>query len=181
MAFLSTFSILFFALIMLCTHNVRALLVRSFKTRTFPGPGLVSRRGNDAALPRTSALFLSSSTPPGIQNMNVVQFGDILQGNERNKYQIIDVRETDELKQSALSGDDIIHLPLSEAEQWSKKVLDGDLLDATKPTLVMCKMGGRSMKVSMFLTVQAGFPEVFNVDGGITSYAAQVDPSVIKE
>jgi rhodanese-related sulfurtransferase len=56
-------------------------------------------------------------------------------------------------------------------------VKEGDLLDKSKPTLCLCKAGVRSMKVASFL-VQAGFQEVYNIDGGINEYSREVDPSV---
>ena len=86
-----------------------------------------------------------------VNNMKVEEFAAILQSTSRADYQIIDVREADELKDISLVGDDIIHLPLSGAEAWSSKVTQGSLLDNSKPTLCMCKLGGRSMKVATFL------------------------------
>ena len=85
------------------------------------------------------------------KNMKAEEFVAILQSTSRADYQIIDVREADELKDISLVGDDIIHLPLSGAEAWSSKVTQGSLLDSSKPTLCMCKLGGRSMKVANFL------------------------------
>ena len=58
-----------------------------------------------------------------VNNMKSEEFVAILQSTSRADYQIIDVREVDELKDISLVGDDIIHLPLSGAEAWSSKVL----------------------------------------------------------
>lgn len=82
--------------------------------------------------------------------MNVVDFHNILKGSDRSKYQIVDVREKDELLAVALSGSDVMNLPLSDANTWSQKVLSGELLDKQKPLLCLCKMGGRSMKAATF-------------------------------
>ena len=60
----------------------------------------------------------------------------------------------------SFEDNDVIHLPLSNAEEWSPKVAAGDLLDKRKPTLCICKLGGRSMKMATFLATQAGFDEV---------------------
>lgn len=100
----------------------------------------------------TSTAPSSAGADPGpvIKNMSVADFNKILAGSERLKYQIIDVREKDELQAVALSGDDILNLPLSEASIWSQRVLDGELLDKQKPLLCLCKMGGRSMKAATF-------------------------------
>ncbi|KAJ1416692.1 hypothetical protein B484DRAFT_401088 [Ochromonadaceae sp. CCMP2298] len=98
----------------------------------------------------------SSAQPGGIENISVKAFDAILKGPTRNEYQIIDI------------------------ESWGGKVAAGELLEREKPVLVMCKMGGRSMKVSMFLSGQAKFAKVINVEGGIMKYASDVDASVVK-
>lgn len=85
-----------------------------------------------------------------VNNMNVVDFHKILKGTDRSKYQIVDVREKDELVAIALAGSDVMNLPLSDASTWSQEVLRGELLDKQKPLLCLCKMGGRSMKAATF-------------------------------
>jgi rhodanese-related sulfurtransferase len=146
---------------------------------------LTLSRGARAALAspsfRNSELFMSSSAQAGgIENISVKAFDAILKGPTRSDYQIIDVRESDELTQLALPGDDVIHLPLSQIESWGGKVTAGELLEREKPVLGMCKMGGRSLKVSTFLSGQAKFAKVINVEGGIMKYASDVDASVVK-
>ena len=86
-----------------------------------------------------------------VQRMSVEQFGKILQGESRSSCQIIDVRETLELQKVRIPGADIIHLPLSDSNSWSQKVLTGSLLDPEKPTLCLCHHGVRSMQVASFL------------------------------
>lgn len=86
-----------------------------------------------------------------VQRMNVLEFDKILKGTERRKYQILDVREKIELAEVSIPGDDIIHLPLSDANNWSGEVLSGKRLDSEKPTLVLCHHGVRSMQVASFL------------------------------
>jgi rhodanese-related sulfurtransferase len=84
--------------------------------------------------------------------MTVQQFGNILKDADlRATYQIIDVREANELEVARIAGDDIIHLPLSEADAWSGKVANGSLLDSEKPTLCLCKVGNdKSALLLMF-------------------------------
>ena len=96
----------------------------------------------------------------------------------RRLYQIVDVREPNELQAASIKGADIINLPLSTAPKWTSEVTDGDILDKSKPTICLCKAGVRSMKMAMFLTQQAGFAEVYNIDGGIIEYAQEVDNSI---
>lgn len=75
----------------------------------------------------------------------------------RSLYQIIDVREPNELEVAQLTGKDIINLPLSSANEWSQKIADGTLLDASKPTLCMCHHGMRSLRMANFLGMYVGF------------------------
>ena len=86
------------------------------------------------------------------------------------------MREPNELTAASIEGSDIINLPLSTANEWSEDVRDGTILDKSKPTLCLCKVGMRSMKMANFL-VQAGYTDVYNIDGGINEYS-QIDPSV---
>ena len=105
------------------------------------------------------------------------QFGEILSATDtRRLYQIVDVREPNELATASIEGADIINLPLSTAGEWSDDVKDGTILDKSKPTLCLCKVGMRSMKMANFL-VQAGYSDVYNIDGGINEYS-QIDPSI---
>ncbi len=126
--------------------------------------------------------FLSGATRSlsmsnGVKNMNVKQFNDVLKSDARNIYQIIDVREKDELEIASIKGTDIMNLALQDAGSWSPKIENGTLLDNSKPTIVFCHHGGRSMRVAQFL-VNKGFNEVYNVDGGIHQFSVQVDPSI---
>lgn len=130
-------------------------------------------RSSTARLPWSRSLSMSNS----VKNMNVKQFNDILKSDARNVYQIIDVREKDELAIASIQGNDIMNLALQDAGSWSPKVENGSLLDSEKPTVVFCHHGGRSMRVAQFL-VNKGFSEVYNVDGGIHQYSVQVDPTI---
>jgi adenylyltransferase/sulfurtransferase len=52
-----------------------------------------------------------------------------------------------------------------------------DELPRDTKLVVHCKMGGRSAKAVGFLQ-QQGFSNVWNVEGGITAWAKEIDPSV---
>jgi rhodanese-related sulfurtransferase len=96
---------------------------------------------------------ISSSVPmfASVKSMNVIEFDEILKGIDRRKYQIVDVREKDELQTVKITDADIINLPLRSADTWTQKVINGELLDSEKPTLCLCHHGVRSMKVATFL------------------------------
>jgi len=50
-------------------------------------------------------------------------------------------------------------------------------LPAQTPIVVICHFGERSAHVAAFLAV-SGFPNVYNLDGGIDAYASRVDPTI---
>ena len=100
---------------------------------------------------KSTALKMSTSSPPKILNLTPLQLDEIFKSELRSNYQFVDVRESDELQVASFAGNDIIHLPLSTANEWTTKILNKELLDSTKPTICLCKVGGRSMKVATFL------------------------------
>ena len=157
-------SVVFFVLAML------SIVATSFRTASVG-------RSTRILIDRSSKKRVMTMKAGEVQRMTVQQFGDILKGDSRSMYQIIDVREVDELAVASIKGSDIINLPLGSAAEWSPKVEQGKLLDANKPAICLCKVGMRSMRVATFLASQ-GFEEVYNVDGGINGYANKVDPSI---
>ena len=113
-----------------------------------------------------------------VRNMDILEFGKIINDNSvRNLYQIVDVREADELERSRISGDDIVHLPLSAAGEWTQDIELGKILDANKPVLCLCRAGARSAQLAGFLASK-DFTEVYNISGGMMAYYANVDTSV---
>lgn len=76
-------------------------------------------------------------------------------------YQLLDVRQPGEYEQGHLAGARLI--PVKE--------LPGRLgeLEATKPVLVYCAVGGRSRAAAQYLKGQ-GFGEVYNLSGGIKAW-----------
>jgi len=46
-----------------------------------------------------------------------------------------------------------------------------------RDVLVICRMGERSGQAARAL-VDAGYPRVFNLDGGLTAWATDVDPTL---
>ena len=139
-------------------------LTRSFVSK-FASPASIARR----------------SMSMEVKRMEVPQFGKILKDEStRSLYQIIDVREVNELDVAAIPGADIINLPLSTSNDWAPKIGSGELLDKSKPTLCLCHHGMRSMNMANFLTSQAGFEEVYNVEGGIDQFSVKVDSSITR-
>jgi len=85
-------------------------------------------------------------------------------------FQLIDVREQHEVDNCAIGGE---HIPMAE-------VMDNlDKISKTKKVIVHCKMGGRSAAICNALEV-ASFDNVYNLKGGITAWANEIDPSLKK-
>ena len=107
---------------------------------------------------------------PGVPELSPLQFtarwpsyaqgGDVV---------LLDVREHDELAIAAVEG--AVHIPMREVPGRLAE------LDATKPVVVMCHSGGRSRRVAEFLK-GSGFPDVFNLNGGIDAWSTQIDSRV---
>ncbi|HEX8424294.1 MAG TPA: molybdopterin-synthase adenylyltransferase MoeB [Pyrinomonadaceae bacterium] len=86
--------------------------------------------------------------------------------------QIIDVREPNEYEIARLPGTTLI--PLGQITNRMNEI------DATRETVVHCKMGGRSAKAIEALR-HAGFEgRLLNLKGGITAWSNEVDQSVPK-
>jgi rhodanese-related sulfurtransferase len=51
-------------------------------------------------------------------------------------------------------------------------------LDPQRPVAVLCHAGVRSWQFGCWLIEQHGYPEVWNIQGGIDAWSRQVDPEV---
>lgn len=81
---------------------------------------------------------------------------------------ILDVRNPDEY---AFCNLDSILIPLKELANRLHE------LNPEQHTIVHCHAGGRSRRATEFL-MQAGFKRVFNLRGGITAWANEIDPNM---
>jgi rhodanese-related sulfurtransferase len=88
--------------------------------------------------------------------------------NENVDFFLLDVREPFESEICSLGGTLISmnELPARVAE-----------LDPKKLTIVYCRSGGRSGKIVAWLE-QQGFEKVYNLQGGVTSWAREIDSSM---
>jgi len=97
-----------------------------------------------------------------------------------------------ELKQKLDKGDKFLLLDVREPFEWdichidhAKLIPLGQLpsrmseLDSADEIVIHCKSGARSAK-ALRLLQEAGFGKLHNVEGGITAWADEVDPSVPK-
>ncbi len=88
---------------------------------------------------------------------------------ERPRPQLLDVRQPRELAISALEGS--LAIPLGTLAQRLGEV------DRQRPVVCICHHGVRSMHAALLLE-REGFPEVFNLSGGIDAWAHEVDPEM---
>ena len=82
---------------------------------------------------------------------------------------VLDVREPDEIATASLHG--VTMIPMGEIPARYGE------LPADVPIVVMCHAGGRSARVTRFLT-QNGDPNAVNLAGGIDAWSTAIDPSV---
>lgn len=82
---------------------------------------------------------------------------------------LLDVREADELAQASLPG--AVHIPMALIPSRHAE------LDATRPVVVICHHGMRSLHVAQFLE-KKGFANVANLAGGIDAWAEQIDTAM---
>jgi rhodanese-related sulfurtransferase len=89
---------------------------------------------------------------------------------DTGKARLIDVRETWELSQAYVEGAEAI--PMGEIAARAPHELKPD-----EHLLILCHRGQRSLNVAIWLRNQ-GYENVQSVSGGISAWAAQVDPSI---
>lgn len=87
---------------------------------------------------------------------------------EGKDFQLIDVRENEEYAQANIDGE---HIVLGTIPQ------NLDKIEKEKDVVVMCRSGKRSANAIMFLE-QNGFDNLYNLDGGILAYKAEIDETL---
>lgn len=88
-----------------------------------------------------------------------------------NDAMLLDVREAHELANGMIKNAKHIpmnHVPARIGELESAK---------NSPIVLICRSGQRSMQVGQYLE-QSGFTDVINLQGGMNSWATDVDPSM---
>jgi rhodanese-related sulfurtransferase len=89
--------------------------------------------------------------------------------------QLVDVREDEELSLARLDRP-VVHLPLSRSAEWMGEL--EQRLERDRPVAVLCHAGVRSWHFACWLMDQHGYPNVWNVQGGIDAWSVEVDPAV---
>jgi len=104
----------------------------------------------------------------GIPQLTVKELKRRLDAGE--DVQLIDVREPFEYQIAQIGGKLI---PLNDVPNRLAEI------DRDREVIVQCKSGGRSQRIAEFL-VQAGYPRVSNLAGGILAWSDEIDPKLPK-
>jgi len=86
----------------------------------------------------------------------------------KEDFQLVDVRETFEYETSNLEGENI---PLGGV------LIEADKIATDKPVVIMCRSGKRSAAAVMQLE-QLGLTNLYNLKGGILAWQAAIDPNM---
>ncbi|TVP80828.1 MAG: molybdopterin-synthase adenylyltransferase MoeB [Puniceicoccaceae bacterium] len=91
--------------------------------------------------------------------------------------QLLDVREAWEREICHLPSS--LHIPLGELQSPDFQ-LDQSELDPSRPTVVYCKAGARSMRALHTLRSEHGFSEILSLEGGILQWAEELNPQMAR-
>jgi rhodanese-related sulfurtransferase len=83
-------------------------------------------------------------------------------------FQLIDVREDFEYETSNLGGK---HIPLGGI------LIEADQVAKDKPVVIMCRSGKRS-SVALHQLEAQGYTNLYNLQGGILAWQAEIDPTI---
>ncbi len=99
-----------------------------------------------------------------VKSIDAVEAKQYMQGMAGDEFTLLDVRQPGEYEAEHLPGAKLIPLPELGARLPE--------LDADKPTVVYCAIGGRSRVAAQVLAAK-GFREVLNLSGGIKAWNSQ--------
>ncbi len=91
--------------------------------------------------------------------------------DEGREYALLDVRTPGECELAALQPS--IRIPMNEIPERLGEI------PGRMPVVVLCHLGERSAYVAAFLAAN-GFPDVYNLGGGIDAYASRIDPGIAR-
>lgn len=89
---------------------------------------------------------------------------------KRDAFTLIDVRETYEYQFANIG---CVNIPMAEVCQEMK----GKQFSA--PVLLICKSGNRATAVANFLETEMQMETVFVLEGGLTNWVEQVEPTLV--
>jgi rhodanese-related sulfurtransferase len=114
-----------------------------------------------------AALLVGASLAAAAISRNIHPREALTLLSQRQQVFLLDVRTVGEFRQGHLEGAHLIPI-----EQVGKRLAE---IPRDRPVLVYCAVGSRSAQVYSYLA-RRGYPEVYNLDGGIYAWAAQGYP-----
>jgi rhodanese-related sulfurtransferase len=87
---------------------------------------------------------------------------------KKTDFQLIDIREADELEICCLGGQ---HIPLGEIEKRKNEI------SREKTVILHCKSGKRAEMAVLFLQQNHGFTNLYNLSNGILGFS-EINPDV---
>ena len=109
----------------------------------------------------------STMTAPAVPTLTVHDLKSLR--DTKSPHVLVDVREPAEVAVGEITGS--VKMPLGEVPARFNE------LPRDTKLVVHCKLGGRSAK-AVGILMQQGFTNVWNVEGGITAWAKEIDSSV---
>lgn len=100
-----------------------------------------------------------------IPALSALQVKDLLREKEAGAYNLIDVRQPGEYEQGHIPGAALV--PLGDLYEREREI------DRSRPTVLYCRSGNRSRAAASIL-LDAGFVDVFSMEGGIQAWRGLV-------
>jgi hypothetical protein len=97
--------------------------------------GILRATMSSGTLSRVMTMRTMTRRLYSVQMMTVGQYSRILNSKQRENYQIVDVREPDELKAVNVNDQNILNLPISESWKWGGDIARHKTLDPEKPVI----------------------------------------------
>ena len=102
-----------------------------------------------------------------MKEISAIEFKTLRESGKH--FQLIDVREAFEAEVCTMGGDLI---PMGEIIARRSEIR------TDVPVIIHCKSGNRAAAVIQALEARYGFSDLTNLKGGITAYAAEVEPTL---
>ncbi len=128
---------------------------------------LTAPRRNIAVQPDTCVAPGDDEAAAGISVISVEELAFRLQGDRR--VALLDVRDPAEISIAGIAG--AIAIPLAELAARIGE------LDPATAYVVTCHRGGRGLRACALLR-EAGFEQVWNLQGGVDAWAQRIDPTM---
>lgn len=122
---------------------------------------------NENFIFETNYTAFCSSIGNNMKSITVEELKNLIDNNA--DIQLIDVREPHEADICTLNG---VLIPMGDVPAHVDK------FEKVKQVVVHCRSGKRSASVIQFLESEHGFDNLYNLEGGILAWAAEIDPEM---